>query len=264
MISRIHQKLGTAGFVISIVALVAALGGGAYAASGGLTGKQKKEVKSIAKQYAGKPGAAGATGPAGPAGGKGDTGAAGSNGTNGTDGADGSGVTSSTVGLGGDGGKCVGVGGTKFESASGVTYACNGAKGEEGEPGQTGFAAELPEGKTEVGGWQTEGGVAGQTKGYANISFPFPISNHFDYTPVYVPEEEALTGCPGNYEAPSADPGYLCIYEAVSFGAPPPALLTPEGSVGVVGAVGQILRFTFAGEAGNFAQGTWALTAIEA
>ena len=33
MFDRIHQKLGTAGFVISIVALVAALGGGAYAAS---------------------------------------------------------------------------------------------------------------------------------------------------------------------------------------------------------------------------------------
>ena len=31
-ISRIHQKLGTAGFIISIVALVAAFGGGAYAA----------------------------------------------------------------------------------------------------------------------------------------------------------------------------------------------------------------------------------------
>ena len=52
MLTRIHRKLGTAGFVISIVALVAALGGGAYAASGGLTGKQKKEVEKIAKKYA--------------------------------------------------------------------------------------------------------------------------------------------------------------------------------------------------------------------
>jgi hypothetical protein len=98
MISRIHGKLGTAGFIISIVALVAALGGGAYAASGGLTGKQKKEVEKIAKKYAGKPGATGAAGPAGPAGAKGDVGAAGAAGTDGTNGTNG---TNGTDGLSG-------------------------------------------------------------------------------------------------------------------------------------------------------------------
>ena len=93
MISRIHQKLGTAGFVISIVALMAALGGGAYAASGGLNGKQKKEVEKIAKKFAGKPGAPGSpgsTGPAGPAGAKGDGGAAGAPGAPGKEGKEGS------------------------------------------------------------------------------------------------------------------------------------------------------------------------------
>ena len=58
MIERIHQKLGTAGFVIAIVALIAALGGTALAAAK-LNGTQKKEVEKIAKKYAGKPGAAG-------------------------------------------------------------------------------------------------------------------------------------------------------------------------------------------------------------
>ena len=82
-ISRIHQKLGTAGFVISIVALVAAMGGGAYAASGGLNGKQKKEVEKIAKKYAGKPGAAGPAGSNGSNGAKGDTGATGAEGKQG-------------------------------------------------------------------------------------------------------------------------------------------------------------------------------------
>jgi hypothetical protein len=92
MLQRIHGKLGTAGFIISIVALVAALGGGAYAASGGLSGKQKKEVEKIAKKFAGKPGAPGAPGspgPAGAAGAKGDVGPAGTNGTNGTNGKNG-------------------------------------------------------------------------------------------------------------------------------------------------------------------------------
>ena len=73
MLRRIHQKLGTAGFIISIVALIAAVGGTAYAA-GGLTKSQEKQVTKIAKKYAGKPGA---------------NGAAGANGTNGTNGAPG-------------------------------------------------------------------------------------------------------------------------------------------------------------------------------
>jgi hypothetical protein len=68
MISSIHSKLGTASFIISIVALVAALGGGAYAANSALSGKQKKEVEKIAKKYAGKPGVAGANGDNGAAG----------------------------------------------------------------------------------------------------------------------------------------------------------------------------------------------------
>jgi hypothetical protein len=80
MIHRIHEKLGTAGFLIAIVALVAALSGTALAAKGALTGKQKKEVQKIAQKYAGKPGAAGAVGLTGP---KGDTGAQGPQGKEG-------------------------------------------------------------------------------------------------------------------------------------------------------------------------------------
>jgi hypothetical protein len=80
-IRSIHQKLGTAGFVISIIALVAALGGSAFAAKGALTHKQKKEVKKIAqteaKKFAGKPGPAGAKGDTGPKGDRGAKGAVG-------------------------------------------------------------------------------------------------------------------------------------------------------------------------------------------
>ena len=56
MLTQLRSQFGTAGLVVAIVALIAALAGGAYAASGGLTGKQKKEVTKIAKQNAGKPG----------------------------------------------------------------------------------------------------------------------------------------------------------------------------------------------------------------
>lgn len=39
MLNRIREQFGTAGLVISVVALVFAMVGGAYAANGGLTSK---------------------------------------------------------------------------------------------------------------------------------------------------------------------------------------------------------------------------------
>jgi hypothetical protein len=79
MLSRIHQRLGTAGFVIAIVALIAALSGVAIAA--GLGSQEKKEIKKQAKKFskqfskqfavagpAGAPGAKGTSGPVGPTG----------------------------------------------------------------------------------------------------------------------------------------------------------------------------------------------------
>jgi hypothetical protein len=176
MISKIHQKLGTAGFIISIVALVAALGGGAYAASGGLSGKQKKEVEKIAKKYAGKPGPQGATGAPGAkgdAGAKGDNGAPGANGTNGAP----------------------------------------GSNGTNGTNGTTGFTATLPKGATETGNWgfsRTE-----ETLIIAPISFAIPYSVTEDApVGVYVKNgETGVTECPGTAAKPEAAEGFLCVYE---------------------------------------------------
>ena len=53
MLSRLHQKLGTAGLVVAVVALVAALGGAAIAAGGGLTGQETQEVKKSAQKFGG-------------------------------------------------------------------------------------------------------------------------------------------------------------------------------------------------------------------
>jgi len=76
MFSRLHNRLGTAGFVLAIVALVAAVAGTAFAATG-LNGKQKKEVKTIVRKMIkqippGPAGAAGLNGAVGPAGPQGD------------------------------------------------------------------------------------------------------------------------------------------------------------------------------------------------
>lgn len=81
MFERIHSQFGTAGLVLSVVAIVLGLGGGAYAAKqAGLNKKQKKQVKNIAKKQAKKfavrtfkalkrdPGDIGLVGPSGPQG----------------------------------------------------------------------------------------------------------------------------------------------------------------------------------------------------
>jgi hypothetical protein len=87
MYRRFKDRFGTAGVVLGVIAIVLAIGGSAIAASG-LNGKQKKEVKAIAKSFQGTGpiGPAGAAGTAGPAGAKGDNGTNGNDGTNGADG----------------------------------------------------------------------------------------------------------------------------------------------------------------------------------
>jgi pilus assembly protein FimV len=261
MFNRIHSKLGTAGFIISIVALVAALGGGAYAANSALSGKQKKEVEKIAKKYAGKPGAAGATGPAGAAGAKGeagtkgDPGAAGVNGTNGTSGAP-------------------------------------GAKGAEGSPWTAGGV--LPKGKTETGTWTISQGTSLENLTMpVSISFPIPLAAESDKAfgfNAHATEDEEFgknpntgascavgttecvdTGCTGTVAAPSAPPGALCIYTAFEQleGA---RNAGPEATIPGVGAPGygkagafmlgfQSLSSTPAAPSRVEGFGTWAVTA---
>jgi hypothetical protein len=148
--------------VVALLALFFAIGGPSFAAdaAGGavrlITGKQvrnnsltTKDVRNgslLAADF--KPGQlpVGAQGPKGDTGAKGDTGPAGAPGTNGTDGADGS------DGSDGDDGTSVTStsepagpncpdGGVRFTSASGDSYACDGAKGDTGSAGTTGQAA---------------------------------------------------------------------------------------------------------------------------
>ena len=256
MIARIHQKLGTAGFVISIVALVAALCGGAYAAGGGLTGKQKKEVTKIAKKYAGKPGAPGATGPAGPAGAKGDNGAAGANGkdgTNGTDGTDGTNGTSvTTASIPTSSSTCNHNGGVEVKSASPAQNVCNG---------QTGFTETLPPGKTETGTWVFGPLPEEKEFGFLPISFPIPLAENVQ---AHVLDESAspTEECPGSNSEPIAAKGNLCLYElptgegvAFTFNG----VRNPEGGTSNVGKVGALLSIQLEKEARI--QGTWAVTA---
>jgi hypothetical protein len=293
-LSKIHQRLGTAGFVISIVALVAALGGGAYAASGKLTGKQKKEVQKIAKQYAGKPGANGTNGTNGAPGPKGDTGSAGSNGTDGTNGApgapgtDGKSVEATTIAPGEI--ECDERGGTEFKDGSGAsTYACNGEEGPEGPAGPEGSpwtaGGTLPSGKTETGGWAfgtvSEGAVSANLR--LAVSFPIPLAAELAETNVHFinkagkevilngegfPEEVTPTSCgsalspAGTAKAPAAAPGHLCVYarelsDAFGFSNN----IFKLGSFGLgASTAGAMLEFIGISE-GATGWGSWAVTA---
>jgi hypothetical protein len=269
MISRIHQKLGTAGFIISIVALVAALGGGAYAASGGLTGKQKKEVEKIAKKYAGKPGkngaagSVGATGPMGPAGTKGENGAPGANGvgTNGTNG-------KSVVLVNEEPEECPNEEGFtyKIEGSTALNEVCSATGG-----GGGGLPKTLGAEETETGVYATGLVETGETT-FVPISFTIPLGAELDETHVKIVKkgETAPAECTFGTGTPSASnpqakPGYLCVFEGEYFepgGEIPLQNIRKPNALGAVGAAtaGATLELFAEKATPNQISGTWAVT----
>jgi Collagen triple helix repeat (20 copies) len=232
VISKAHRQLGTAGFVISIVALIAALGGAAYAASGGFTAKQKKEIRNIAKSVAktgpqgpaGTPGSQGPQGAQGVAGARGEQGLQGekgadgtngidgANGTNGTDGTDGESVNIIPLAAGNGTGHCE-EGGSKFINGTGEGFACNGAAGS-GGGGE--YPDTLPSGHTETGFWQVigEAGPLAGENAVATVSFTLPLATPPAETILINASStaEEKVKCPGSVNAPQATPGVLCLY----------------------------------------------------
>jgi len=198
MISRIHDRLGTAGFVVAVVALIAALSGVAIAA-GGLSKSQEKQVKKIVKKEIKKhPGPEGKQGP------KGDTGAAGAPGAPGAPGKPGA----------------------------------PGAPGAPGEPGVCSISQPecvLAPGATETGDWSFTAPSGGGI-GFSTISLPLQANPALTFTgggetiQWVAPEIESdteraehggepydTTHCPGSTAEPKALPGFLCIYGKEAF-----------------------------------------------
>ena len=187
LFSKIHERLGTAGLVISVVALIAALAGSAIAA-GGLTKSQEKQVKKIVKKEIKKiklpPGP---TGPAGANGKDGGVGPAGPVGPQGPPGVPGP----------------------------------QGPQGEKGEPWTP--DGTLPGEATETGAW----GLSlvssfAASENMTPISFNVPLAAplgpgnvHF-VTQKQIKEEEGNTppaACQGDAANPTAASGHLCVYE---------------------------------------------------
>ena len=232
MFSILKNRLGVPG-VISVIALVFALMGGAYAASSGSGGK----ATASAKGKRGPRGPKGATGPTGPAGPQSPAGAKGDAGANGAAGAAGDkGATGATGATGPTGA----AGATGATGATGPTGA-TGASGPEGSPWTAGGV--LPPGKTETGSWgsivspepdgvteefsSTSGAVA------APVSFTLPLSAPLDAAHVIsvpsggpVPSEcDDGQGEASSRAHPEADPGFLCVYP---FSVLPDAILRAD------------------------------------
>ena len=203
MFSRIRKHL-TPSTAIAFAALIFALTGGAYAATGGgashatLTASAAKAKKKSAP--AGKPGPrgpagpagaagaagpAGPVGPAGPAGAKGETGAAGTGTTGaegkkgkegkGTPGAPGASVTATEFTGSKPGSKCT-EGGSEFKIGTAATFACNGEAGNNGTNGTNGATgATGPEGSPWVDGGTLPSGSSEKGQ-WAGGGPPYPTA----------------------------------------------------------------------------------------
>ncbi len=284
MFSTLRMKFGIPG-VISVIALVFAMFGGAYAASNNSSGSGKATASAKAKK--GPRGPKGATGPAGPggaagpAGANGKDGANGTNGSNGAPGAPGKSVTVTEVPT--EEAECEGRGGAivEREGAGSGTEVCAGKEGSPWTAGGT-----LPSEKTETGAWSIGNITAGAAPTMAltinsPISFAIPLAAELDETHIHYvntsgkevhgateiePVECENAANPGAASAanPEAKPGNLCVFaakeeEAKSKDADITRAASEFGETGASTA-GALVGIHVQG-AGAEANGTWAVTA---
>jgi Collagen triple helix repeat (20 copies) len=242
MFSSIRKRLTYANVAMTL-ALVFAMGGGAYAAKRYLITSTKQISPKVLNALKGK------TGPAGAAGAQGAQGPQGAQGLKGETGA---------AGSAGKGEK-----GEKGET---------GEKGPQGPPGATGFTKTLPSKETETGTWAYSL-VAGEAEvsQQVPISFAIPLAEELPGSKVHYIKagEGSTTDCPGSVTIPTALAGNLCVYAAElgpeeAFQVPPPERIanpSGPGEPGNTGAgkTGAILSFVIAKL--KIGYGTWAVTA---
>ena len=250
MFSTLRTRFGIPG-VISVIALVFAMFGGAYAASNSSGGGKATASAKAKKGPRGPKGATGPAGPAGPAGAVGPAGPAGAQGPAGP----------------------------------------TGPQGQPGEDGETGFTEFLPPGKTETGTWAfgevTEAATPppGNARLRVPISFPIPLEEGLEASQVHFIDvageevislfptvEEPSSACTGSAAEPTAEAGNLCVYR----GTEDPFELAKSsneefsnpagpGKGFAASTAGTILKFSLEANPliGAFATGTYAVTAEE-
>lgn len=219
MFAKLREQFSTAGLILSILALIFALAGGAYAANH--SGKATASAKG-AKGPRGPKGAKGATGAPGPQGLKGDPGPAGKDGAlgpegkqgpAGNNGTNGKSVTVSEVEAGNGEEQCEERGGARIKGGSSTAFACNGVDGSPWTAGGT-----LPPGSSEHGTWvaagePTEGppALSGIPQVSASVSFNVPLAAGVE-AHVIPAGTTTPPGCTGSVSEPGAAPGNLCLF----------------------------------------------------
>jgi hypothetical protein len=232
MFSFLRHRAGVPAILGALLLLSLSIGGAYAASGGGLTAKEKRQVKAIATSIATKlqgTGPQGPVGPQGPAGPRGPAGADGAAGLNGSTGPTG---------------------------PTGPT----GQAGATGPTGVSGFTETLPAGKTETG---TIFGKTDAGKGTerAQITLPIPLAAEIPFANIHVAPNAS---CTGTASIPKAAPGEMCIYPAfnkftsVAFAFKWDTLETEEFGLGRTGA-GLVLGI--AETANEFYLATWAVTA---
>lgn len=243
MFSRFRDHFGTGGLIVAVAALVIALTGGAYAATGGLTGKQKKEVEKIAKKVTpkGTMGPAGPAGPTGPAGAPGPAGAAGTNGK------------SPAVAE-------VPLGEPECEERGGITVdgneICNGEEGPEGQPWTPNNT--LPAGAVETGTWSLDS-PAGEAVGA--IAFPIQLKQPLESGNVhYSTDADYATFCKneGVTEIEVLANGNLCVLQRGLFNGEM-VQISKASSLGSKGADKSGAMMIFEMSSAGFGWGLWAV-----
>jgi hypothetical protein len=280
MLTRIREQLGTAGLIVAVVALVAALTGGAIAATDGGKATSSAKAKKGPRGPKGPKGATGANGPQGPAGNPGANGKDGAPGLNGTDGTNGTNGKSVVVGTESTGtGNCGGNGGATVEveaTPASKKYACNGAPGSPWTAGGT-----LPDGATQTGVWGlrrdefslTTADMDPQIGHSIFIDFPIPLKGSIPPANIHivndlfgdpVPAACENTNHPGaaGVANPEATPSHMCFfggYFSMSFQFENPvdfsSGVSPFGTILNVKMTGGTAEAPAGGGAG-----TWAVT----
>jgi Collagen triple helix repeat (20 copies) len=236
MLSMFRNRFGIPG-VISVVALVFAMLGGAYAASDGgsseaTTSAKAKKGPRGPRGKPGPPGPAGPIGPTGPAGPKGDTGAQGLPGADGEDGEDGEDGTFSTEPL------------PSGETLTGVWTASGGEK--DLSWAAISFPIQLSSPPTLYWEPPALGGGA----------LTFPPGGSLGLVTAEEFEEE----CPGSAADPQALPGVLCVYPETESEAFPDLAYLAE-KLTAPNSFGAAIPYQIAAAKPGYAQGTWAVTA---
>jgi hypothetical protein len=243
MFSTLRNRFGIPG-VISVIALVFAMLGGAYAANNsGSAGKATASAKAK-KGPRGPKGATGPAGPAGPAGAKGDTGANGTNGSNGSDGAKGATGATGPQGLAG---------------ATGATGPI-GPTGPSGGGGGGGLPTTLGSGETETGTYAINGNP--QEIQTTAISFPIPLKpTDAEGVTRHTAGPDGDSTCLGTVLEPSAPEGFFCRYVATgSTSAGEWTVYNPDFSTKTgVGSTGALIQSEMS--VGVDQRGSWAVTA---